>query len=255
VIGAETDVCVMQTMLGMRRAGHYVVAVTDALITEDVNNGPALRRMTQAGIVQMGMADAEALIENQGTASPAPSTTTPPVIIRPLEVGIVLNDVAGLSGTDAASAAKLARMRELLLISEWFKLPLLAANPEAATQAMPANLKTLITRPIVALANKPASVTQLVVAGGKAGLTEAVNGFKAEGKDVFLISDTLVGSTAADLEPMYVNGAIPTTYKTLYYELTVSVNDAEWPNQQWVTDGNTFFNRTKAPEELPPIAQ
>jgi nicotinamidase-related amidase len=253
VIGAETDVCVMQTMLGMRRAGHYVVAVTDALITEEVNNGPALRRMKQAGIVQMGMADAEALIENQG-ASPAPSTTTPPVIIRPLEVGIVLNDVAGLTATDGSSAAKLARMRELLIISEWFKLPLLAANPEAALQAMPANLKTLITRPIVALANKPASVTQLVIAGGKAGLTDAVNAFKAEGKDVFLISDTLVGSTGADLEPLYANGAIPSTYKTLWYELTISVNDAEWPNQQWVTDGNAgFFNRTKAPEQLPPI--
>jgi len=253
VIGAETDVCVLQTMLGMRRAGHHVIALTDALVTEDVNHGPALRRMKQAGIVQMGMPDAEALLETQG-ASPTPESTTTPPIVRPLEVGLVLHDVAGLSATDGSSAAKLARMRELLLISEWFKMPVLAANPDAALQALPASLRSLLTRPIVSLANKPASVTQLAIAGGKTGLNEAVATFRSEGKDVFLISDALVGVTGADLEPLYANNAaIPSTYKTLYYELTVSVDDREWPSRDWVTAGDTYFDRTKAPEELPPI--
>lgn len=32
-------------------------------------------------------------------------------------------------------------------------------------------------------------------------------------------------------------GSVPTTYKTLSYELTQSVSDAQWPSPQWVTGG------------------
>ena len=52
---------------------------------------------------------------------------------------------------------------------------------------------------------------------------------------------------------LYRGGAVPATYKTLYYELIQSVDKGQWPSQQWVTDGNRFFDLTKAPEELPPL--
>ena len=139
------------------------------MFTEEVNDGPALRRMRQAGIVAVTMQDAEALITN-GAASPAAPASGPPVIVSPLETGIVLHDLAGLSVADPNAAAKKARMKELLLISEWFKMPVLAADPQAALAALPADLKAIVKRPFLALSARPAQVKQLVVAGGRSGL-------------------------------------------------------------------------------------
>jgi nicotinamidase-related amidase len=252
VVGAETDVCIMQTMLGLRRAGFEVIAVTDALFTEEVNTAPATRRMRQAGIAEIGIADAETLLARGGPSPAPPPSAGPPVIIRPLETGILLHDLEGLGAADADASAKLVRLRELLLISEWFRLPVLAADPTSALAALPANLRSVLTRPIGALASRPAQVTQLVVAGGRQGIAQAVAGLGGK-VDVFLVSDALLGGGAADLEPLYVTGAVPTTYKALYYELIQSVDDAGWPSKQWVTDGARYYDMTMAPEELPQL--
>jgi hypothetical protein len=251
VIGAETDVCVLQSVLGMRRAGYEVLAVQDALFTEEINTGPARRRMRQAGVSEVVMQDAEALLSGTGTApAPPPPATASPVIVRPLEMGFFLTGLEGLNAADPNASAKLVRLRELLLISEWFKLPVLAADPARALQALPSNLRSVLTRPILALSQRPSNVTQLAVAGGQAGLAEALSG---QSGDLFLLEDTIVGATAANLEPLYAQGLVPSTYKTLYYELTQSVDDQQWPSHQWVVDGDTYYDLTKAPEELPPL--
>lgn len=251
VLGAETDVCIMQTMLGLRRAGYEVIAVVDALLTEEVNTAPAFRRMRQAGIVELGFQEAEDLLTTGGS-SPAPSTSALPVIVRPLETGLLLHDLADLGDADTNASAKTVRLRELLLLSEWFRLPVFAADPAASLAALPADLRGVLTRPILALSSRPSTVTQLAVAGGHRGIAEAV--LDLVGKvDVFVVEDALLGGGATDLEPLYVAGAVPTTYKALYYELIQSVDDAGWPSQQWVRDGSRFFDMTIAPEELPPL--
>jgi nicotinamidase-related amidase len=51
VAGAETDVCVLQSVLGLLGAGLAVFLVEDCLFTHETNTGPALRRMQQAGAV------------------------------------------------------------------------------------------------------------------------------------------------------------------------------------------------------------
>jgi hypothetical protein len=252
VVGAETDVCILQTVLGLRRAGYEVIAATDALFTEEINIPPAVRRLRQAGVVELGMQDVETLLTTGGSSPAPPATSGLPVIIRPLETGILLHDLQGLNAADANSSQKMVRLRELLLVSEWFRLPVFAADPAAALAALPANLRSVLTRPILALASRPSTVTQLAVAGGHAGIGTAVAALAGK-VDVFLVEDTLLGGGAADLEPLYVNGAVPTTYKTLYYELTQSVSDAQWPSQQWVTDGAKYFDLTMAPESLPPL--
>lgn len=252
VIGAETDVCVLQSVLGMRRAGLEVLALVDTLFTEEVNVAPALRRMRQAGVVQIEITEAEAILA--GGRSKAPPASPPPVIVKPLSMGILLHDLEGLNAADANASAKMVRLRELLLISEWFRLPVLAADPAHATSLLPANLRSILTRPIVALANRPAQVTQLAIAGGHTSLAQTVDALK-KSVDVFVVEDSLLGGSANELEPLYVGGAVPTTYKTLYYELTQSVSDAQWPSQQWVTDGKArYYDMTMAPEELPPLS-
>jgi nicotinamidase-related amidase len=51
VAGGETDVCVLQSVLGLIAAGYDVWLLEDALFSSEPNVGPALRRMEQAGAV------------------------------------------------------------------------------------------------------------------------------------------------------------------------------------------------------------
>jgi len=49
VAGAETDVCIMQSVLGLLKMGYQVFLLEDCLFTSESHPGPALRRMYQAG--------------------------------------------------------------------------------------------------------------------------------------------------------------------------------------------------------------
>jgi nicotinamidase-related amidase len=51
VAGAETDVCVLQSTLGLLETGYEVFLLEDCLFTTEPHPGPALRRMYQAGAV------------------------------------------------------------------------------------------------------------------------------------------------------------------------------------------------------------
>jgi nicotinamidase-related amidase len=53
VAGAETDVCVLQSTLGLIEMGYQVFIVEDCLFTAEPNDGPALRRMEQAGAIPL----------------------------------------------------------------------------------------------------------------------------------------------------------------------------------------------------------
>jgi len=51
VAGAETDVCVMQSTLGLLEMGYEVFILEDCLFTTEPHPGPALRRLYQAGAI------------------------------------------------------------------------------------------------------------------------------------------------------------------------------------------------------------
>ncbi len=51
VAGGETDVCVLQSVLGLIEAGYQVFLLEDALFSSEPNVGPALRRMEGAGAI------------------------------------------------------------------------------------------------------------------------------------------------------------------------------------------------------------
>lgn len=248
IVGAETDVCVMQTTMGLRKAGIDVVAVSDALMTEEENTAPTLRRYAQMGVAMATTAEALNVLSS-GAPTAAAATGAVPKFLSPLQTGIVLNDVEGLGASDPNASAKRARLHELLLLTEWFKLPLLAEDPNAAMSALPSDLRSLLTKPMVALANKPATVTNVAVAGGAQNLAQLVSTL---GPATWVVSDAIIGTDA--FEPLYLAGAVPSTYKGLYYELTVSVDQGGWPSQQWVIDGdNKYWNLTQAPEDLQPL--
>ncbi len=49
--GAETDVCVLQSALGLLEMGFEVFLLEDSVFTNEPNPGPALKRMYDAGVV------------------------------------------------------------------------------------------------------------------------------------------------------------------------------------------------------------
>lgn len=51
VAGGETDVCVLQSVLGLIELGKTVVLLEDALFSEEPRVGPAIRRMEAAGAI------------------------------------------------------------------------------------------------------------------------------------------------------------------------------------------------------------
>ncbi len=53
VAGAETDVCVLQSVLGLIEMDYQVFVVEDCLFTAEPNDGPALRRMERAGAIPL----------------------------------------------------------------------------------------------------------------------------------------------------------------------------------------------------------
>jgi len=51
VCGAETDVCVLQSVLGLLKMGYQVFLLEDCLFTSEPNPQPAIQRMSQAGAI------------------------------------------------------------------------------------------------------------------------------------------------------------------------------------------------------------
>jgi len=51
VAGAETDVCILQSVLGLLQEGYQVFLLEDCLFTSESQPAPALRRMYQAGAI------------------------------------------------------------------------------------------------------------------------------------------------------------------------------------------------------------
>ncbi|NUO49114.1 MAG: isochorismatase family protein [Polyangiaceae bacterium] len=257
VVGAETDVCVMQTVLGLRAMGLTVLLEQDAVFSEETNTSPALRRMAQAGVLLVDQADVSGYVADQ-THLPV-GNDAPVRIALPLQTGVVLTNLtsAGIAASgDAFKTQKLARLRELLLVSEWFELPVYVEDVAAG---LPAELEEYFwgqLRPIDQIASDIA-VTQLVFAGTDGGIATSVAAWD-DGRDVFVMEDALLaqGSSAdqaALLAPLFEQGAVPTTYKSFWYDMTKSVDTAEWPSQAWVQKLDEYYPITQAPEDLPPI--
>jgi hypothetical protein len=51
VAGCETDVCILQSVLGLLRMGYEVLLLEDCLFSSEPQPGPALQRMLQAGAI------------------------------------------------------------------------------------------------------------------------------------------------------------------------------------------------------------
>jgi nicotinamidase-related amidase len=257
VLGAETDVCVLQSVLGLRALGFTVLLQKDGVFTSETNTSPALRRMQQAGALLVDQAAVAAYVANPSALPKGPDV--PVTITSPLHLGVVLNDFTDAavgSSPDPWKTQKAARLRELLLVSEWFDLPVYVADVGAGLPAQFADYYLGQLRPMGQIA-QDAFVTQLVVAGTDGSLAGAMPGWMASHK-LFVMEDALLslGTPAAQkeaLQPFFDQGLVPTTYKSFYYDMTKSVDLAQWPSPVWVQKYDEYYQITQAPEDLPPI--
>lgn len=250
VVGAETDVCVLQTVLGLRESGHEIFLVDDGVMSEDPNVAPARARFTQAGVQRVSTLS---VIDHvTGATQPASFIDAPVARVRPTDAVVVLHglDADALDGVvDPHLAAKRARLRELLLISAWFAIPVYAAST-----TLPPELTGLLADPIAPLADLPLTA-QVVVAGTDDGLLPMLEGLPHD--EIFLMADALVAASdaaalAALVDARVTHGDVPLTYKTFFYEMTETVNFEDWP-ADWIARDAVYYPITVAPESLPPI--
>jgi nicotinamidase-related amidase len=255
VMGSETDVCVMQTVLGLRKLGFTVLLQKDAAFTSEPNTSPAVRRMEQAGAIMVDAAQVAGFIADP---SALPKGKDVPVVqMDPLHMGVVLNDFGDASvaaSADPSSTQKSARLRELLMVAEWFERPVYVVN---GGSTLPQSFASYYHGQLYPLTAVQADVSQLVFAGTDGSLADAITSTQGS-HQVFVMEDALLALDSPDaqttlLAPFYAAGIVPTTYKSFYYDMTKSVDPAGWPSQVWVQRFDPYFDMTSAPEDLPPM--
>ena len=148
----------------------------------------------------------------------------------------------------------LARLKQLLIIAEWFELPVVATLekplqkkggfPKTLEPSFPSDGKRLAkdTYNLCADSAIRSVVTslgckQFAVAGAETDVCvlQSVLGLLQLGFTVFVLEDCLFSSEPdpnAALFRMVAAGAIPTTYKTLFYELRGTEDSSRWETQE-----------------------
>ena len=194
--------------------------------------------------------------------------------IEPTRLGVLLIDAqpAFWDGMSGASEPVMARIEQLLLLTGSYGLPLIATFehpvdakgwlPERLEHVFPEQGQRLVKHTFNCCAEEPIrtalaalDVRQLVVAGSETDVCvlQSVLGLLAMGFQVFLMEDGLFTSEphpGPALERMYRAGAVPLTYKSLYYELKLTV-DAESLRHVWNARFGEGQQRYLAPEALP----
>lgn len=192
--------------------------------------------------------------------------------LDPTELAIVLIDVQPyfLARMHGNEEPLLARLEQLLIVAEWFALPVLAtleepldrkgSLPERLQNVFPATGRVFAKR-AYGLCDEPEidaelsrmGRNQFAIAGGETDVcvTASVLGLLTRSWDVFLLQDCLFSSepaTGPALARLHNAGAVPCTYKTLFYELCATDDPARWESQHEAARQRGFVE----PESLPP---
>jgi nicotinamidase-related amidase len=194
--------------------------------------------------------------------------------IEPTNLGVVLIDAQPMfwGGMAGESEPVTARIEHLLLLAGSLRLPLIATFehpveskgwlPERLEHVFPEHGQRLVKHTFNCCAEASIqqalgalAVRQIVVAGSETDVCvlQSVLGLLNMGFQVFLMEDGLFSSephTTPALKRMYRAGAIPLTYKSLYYELKQTV-DAEPLHHAWNARFGEGQPRYVAPEDLP----
>ena len=190
-------------------------------------------------------------------------------------VGVVLIDAQPFFW-DSMHGAKepiFMRVERLLMLADWLELPLIATFehpvdakgwlPERLESVFPSHGKRFVKRtyngcsdPTIRGGIKDMGVSQVVVAGAETDVCvlQSSLGLIGMGLQVFLLEDCIFTSehhARPALERMYHAGVVPCTLKTLFYELTRTVDKDAFPTK-WKAKARSYAECFRL-EELPPI--
>ena len=169
------------------------------------------------------------------------------------------------------------RFEHLLMLADWLDLPTIATSeiPTADNGELPDRLRRVFptegkkydksffdcsSEPDIEVAIRQTSVRQWAVAGAETDVCvlQSTLGLIEEGYEVFLLEDCLFTSEqhpGPALRRMYQAGAIPTTLKTLTYELLGCVPEIPWYPEGWAMkthpDAKPFPDAFIPPEQWP----
>lgn len=198
------------------------------------------------------------------------------------QLGIMLIDVQptfweyAFSNNSGLKEAVMVRIEHLLMLADWMDLPLIATFehpiekhgqlPDRLEKVFPENGQCFTkhtynccSEPMIKEAIKHLSVQKFAVAGAETDvcILQSVLGLLNMGYQVFLLEDCLFTSEphpGPSLRRMYQAGAIPSTLKTLAYELTKSVDHTPWM-ATWIEkdrdDVKSFPEEFNQPEAFP----
>ncbi len=172
--------------------------------------------------------------------------------LNPHELAVLLIDVQPFFVGQMVEPQEpvLIRLEQLLIMSNWFQLPVLATCEEPVDRKgeLIERLQTkfpshgqvhrkqtydLCGEPDILQALKALGRQQLIITGTETDVCvlQSVLGLLAHGYQVFLLEDCLFSSsstTEAAVYRMRQAGAIPLTYKSLHYELLKTENSEQW---------------------------
>lgn len=199
---------------------------------------------------------------------------TRPLLAQPDDLAVVLVDSQPrfIETMHGDPEPVLARLEQLLITSAWFRLPVLATfeEPVEAKGRLPERLDRVFPAGGLTFSKQAFAITgesqittaieqlgrrQLAVAGAETDvcILQSVLGLIELGYQVFLLQDCLFSSEpqiGPALTRMYAAGAIPCTYKMLFYELLETNDPAPWQEQQQQAIERGF----QPPESMPPSA-
>jgi nicotinamidase-related amidase len=203
--------------------------------------------------------------------------------IDPSKIGILLIDVqpvfleSAFHDQNEERESLLVRLEHLLMLCDWMDLPLVATFeiPVTDNGELPDRLEAVfplkgqrfeknffgcMTETDISDAIKATQAKQIVVAGAETDVCvlQSVLGLLETGYEVFLLEDCLFTSEsepAPALRRMYQAGAIPSTLKSMAYELVKCVDEVPWYAKAWeMKDHNEikpFPQNFIPPEEWP----
>jgi nicotinamidase-related amidase len=197
------------------------------------------------------------------------------------KLGVILIDVQpffwkfAFENNEELKNAVMIRLKHLLMITDWFELPIITTfeHPTDRNGELPDELEKvfpergqrftkrtydLTSEPDIRAAIEKMDVKQLAVSGAETDVCvmQSTLGLLELGYEVILLEDCLFTTEPYPgfaLRRLYQAGAVPSTFKSLAYELTKSVEHTPWI-ETWVEreTGKPLPEAFQYPEIFPP---